>query len=586
VTAASAASSDKQFLSHLDERFQSPGPKRILALDGGGVKGLLTSGMLEVVEERLRKRLPKEKQEAFRLCDYFDLIGGTSTGALIATLLALGYKAEDVTTLYRKLCPEIFRGEARMPIVQTKFNPDRLKKKIEDTLGEAAGEGQSHKDMTLDTPLLRTGLAILCKRADTGAPWIITNNPRAKFWDRTAEPWKSYWEDFYQKHPKEPPFNPNAKFLLGDLVRASAAAPLFLGAVELEIDAGNPGRFVDGAISTNNNPSFHLFLAATLSGYDSRSTDDERRSPFGFRWPVGADRLFVLSLGAGSRRECVDTPPFSMERHIEAFHAVGALKTVIQDTVNQNVFALQALSAPPKPVWMNREIEDMAGLLSSERPLLTYQRVDPWLETDWLDQHLPGGPPLEQDKPSAKDIRSWSLVSDAVTKLNDIDRAQKKNLDWLHFIGKTYAYNAISADDFPVGFDIDAMGGGAKAAEQRLLETRPDDIEHIARVAHEALRAWKTAIGQPPGPSWDEAEDWAHVSSREAVAFRIANPSAPASAEHDRWMKERKAAGWTYGPVRDDEKKIHPLLVGYAHLPLEERKKDALILAVIDALWR
>ena len=62
-----------------DDHLFGPGPKRILSLDGGGVRGLVTLGMLRRVETILRERMPAEKQDAFRLCDYFDLIGGTST---------------------------------------------------------------------------------------------------------------------------------------------------------------------------------------------------------------------------------------------------------------------------------------------------------------------------------------------------------------------------------------------------------------------------------------------------------------------------------------------------------------------------
>ncbi len=58
-----------------------PGPKRILALDGGGLKGIAT-GCLEALEQRLRQQHGNDPD--FCLSDYFDLISGTSTGASIA----------------------------------------------------------------------------------------------------------------------------------------------------------------------------------------------------------------------------------------------------------------------------------------------------------------------------------------------------------------------------------------------------------------------------------------------------------------------------------------------------------------------
>ena len=67
----------------LIDRLTAPGPKRMLALDGGGIRGALTLGFLERMEGILRRRHLKPD---LRLSDYFDLIGGTSTGAIIDTV--------------------------------------------------------------------------------------------------------------------------------------------------------------------------------------------------------------------------------------------------------------------------------------------------------------------------------------------------------------------------------------------------------------------------------------------------------------------------------------------------------------------
>ena len=68
----------RTFQQHLDPSYK---PKRILALDGGGIRGLLTAGLLQRIEDLLRARAGGDP--AFRLSDYFDLIGGTSTGSII-----------------------------------------------------------------------------------------------------------------------------------------------------------------------------------------------------------------------------------------------------------------------------------------------------------------------------------------------------------------------------------------------------------------------------------------------------------------------------------------------------------------------
>lgn len=106
----------------------------------------------------------------------------------------------------------------------------------------------------------------------------------------------------------------------------------------------------------------------------------------------------------------------------------------------------------------------------------------------------------------------------------------------------------------------------------------------IARVVHEAVRAFQAANDQPPAPPWSRAPKWMKTATAEAIAFRLAHPGAGPSAQHDQWMAEKVAAGWKRGKVKDGARKTHPLLVPYSALPLVERQKDALVAAVIDSL--
>src|SRR5439155_6831089 len=91
----------------LKNRLKSKGPKRILSLDGGGIRGAVTLGFLGEIERILAGRhedLDGMKKEDFRLCHYFDLIGGTSTGSIIAALLAVGgYSVAEIKSKYRQL---------------------------------------------------------------------------------------------------------------------------------------------------------------------------------------------------------------------------------------------------------------------------------------------------------------------------------------------------------------------------------------------------------------------------------------------------------------------------------------------------
>ncbi|MBK8501023.1 MAG: patatin-like phospholipase family protein [Saprospiraceae bacterium] len=87
---------------HFDPKLK---PKRILALDGGGIRGALTLGYLKKIESLLRE---KEEDPDLLLCDYFDLICGTSTGSIIAAGLALGMDVDSLVNHYMDLGGKIF----------------------------------------------------------------------------------------------------------------------------------------------------------------------------------------------------------------------------------------------------------------------------------------------------------------------------------------------------------------------------------------------------------------------------------------------------------------------------------------------
>ena len=86
---------------HLEKRFggkAQDNPRKLLALDGGGIRGVLTLQVLIRMEELLRER--SGQGDDFRLCNFFDYIGGTSTGAIIAAGLAIGMSAKELSDFY------------------------------------------------------------------------------------------------------------------------------------------------------------------------------------------------------------------------------------------------------------------------------------------------------------------------------------------------------------------------------------------------------------------------------------------------------------------------------------------------------
>jgi len=372
------------------------GPKRVLALDGGGVKGVLTLGMLKPLEDELRRRAGGA--EDFRLCDYYDLIGGTSTGAIIAAGLALGLGVDELVTLYMQLGPEVFGRHAGDGVfLQSKFESNKLRKALSSVMSTK----------TLGSQDLRTGLAIHAKRIDTGSPWVVTNHPLGIFYDP----------------PSDSNIFPNKRYRLVDLVLASAAAPTFFDEVVIDIefdDRRNPiqqGYFVDGAVSGNNNPGLQLLMLALEPSYK-------------FGWKSGADNLMMTSFGAGMRRPSVDGRTF--KGLPPGLRGVHALRAMIYDTQLQGVMLLQAMSEPRKPWRINSEIADMAGVCITGAPLLDYQRVDVMLDSKPKPKRR--GDPAPPMTPLERLI-GRELTADVLNALDMLDNGEKANMDLLHEIG-------------------------------------------------------------------------------------------------------------------------------------------------------
>ena len=109
-------------------------------------------------------------------------------------------------------------------------------------------------------------------------------------------------------------------------------------------------------------------------------------------------------------------------------------------------------------------------------------------------------------------------------------------------------------------------------------------VENIAKVCHEANRAYCQSIGDDSQLPWNEAAAWQRESAIKGVEYALANSDAPASAQHEAWLKDKLADGWVYGEVKDAAKKTHPCCVSYEQLPMEQQKKDALFKAIVNAL--
>jgi hypothetical protein len=110
------------------------------------------------------------------------------------------------------------------------------------------------------------------------------------------------------------------------------------------------------------------------------------------------------------------------------------------------------------------------------------------------------------------------------------------------------------------------------------------NVEQIARIAHEANRAYCLSIGDESQWPWDIAADWQRDSAICGVMATLTSNGGPAE-QHRNWMAHKEADGWKYGPVKDPGKKEHPCMVPYHELPVEQRAKDHLFQGVVRALY-
>ncbi|MFL6530077.1 MAG: patatin-like phospholipase family protein, partial [Chthoniobacterales bacterium] len=220
------------------EKLTKSGPRKLLACDGGGIRGIISIEILAHIESELRGLTGKPE---LVLADYFDYVGGTSTGAIIATLISLGFSVDDARDFYVKSGAEMFQPAKLWERLHTKFQDDNLTRMLKGVIGE---------ETTLGSEKLQTLLMVVLRNATTDSPWPISSNPKAKYNDIEVRGKKS-----------------NLLLPLWQLVRASTAAPVYFPPEVIEIGDGQEFIFVDGGVTMYNNPAFHLFLMATTESY-------------------------------------------------------------------------------------------------------------------------------------------------------------------------------------------------------------------------------------------------------------------------------------------------------------------------------
>jgi len=241
------------------------GPRKLLALDGGGIRGVMALEILATIESQLQKALKLNND--FVLADYFDYIAGTSTGAIIASCLSMGMRVDEITKFYLASGPDMFdKTRLIKRFYRNKFHNEKLKAKLRQVIESKTGDA----DTTLGSDALKTYLLLVLRNATTDSPWPLSNNPAAIF--------------------NNPLLGNNLQLPLWQLIRASTAAPTYFPPEVIKFGSGNEEYefvFVDGGVTMYNNPAFQLFLMSTVAQYK-------------LEWPVGEDKMLLVSVGTGT----------------------------------------------------------------------------------------------------------------------------------------------------------------------------------------------------------------------------------------------------------------------------------------------
>ncbi|MDQ6901600.1 MAG: patatin-like phospholipase family protein [Bacteroidota bacterium] len=186
------------------------------------------------LETQLKEAL--KKGDNFRLSDFFDYIGGTSTGAIIAAGLSIGLSVNQLIDFYEQKGEAMFDKAFLLKRVKYFYNDGLLLQELKNTFGTG--------NIDLNAGNFKSLLLVVTMNRSTDSPWPISNNPNAKY-NNTDR------------------LDCNLRIPLYQLVRASTAALAYFRPETLQWDLQNPEKtfvFVDGGVMPYNNPAFYYIV--------------------------------------------------------------------------------------------------------------------------------------------------------------------------------------------------------------------------------------------------------------------------------------------------------------------------------------
>ena len=221
--------------------------KRILSIDGGGIRGIIPASTLVALEQQLGKPV--------REC--FDFVAGTSTGALISAAVAAGVPATRILDIYVQRSGEIFTppkliADAERLIKGYMYDPANIRKVLQSEFGAA-------KNWLLNDSPVR--LLLTAKGIDTHPWYFVRDNPKNA--------------------------QTTGKLGLVDCAVASASAPTYFAPWCIKIN-GKQTVLVDGGVGVTGNPVYQACVEAFY--YDDFTPADTRVVSLGTGFfPAGED---------------------------------------------------------------------------------------------------------------------------------------------------------------------------------------------------------------------------------------------------------------------------------------------------------
>jgi len=364
---------------NLTRRLEQKAPRKLLALDGGGIRGVLSLQILARIEELL---IRESGRSDYRLADYFDYVAGTSTGGIIAAGIALGMPVAEILSFYLNNGPDMFSRASLIRRLNYKFDEEPLGQQLKTAFGETT---------SLGSPELECLLLLMMRNVTTDSPWPISNNPFAKY-NATDHP------------------ACNLKLPLWQLVRASTAAPTYFPP-EVITCGQKTFIFVDGGVTMYNNPSFQMFLMATVDRYWAKAPPENRG------WPTGPERMLIVSIGTGTSPG--DNYSLRPEDMNLLFNATNIPSALMYAALNEQDFLCRVFGDCVSGHILDREVGTMQRSVGPlHQKLFRYARYNAELTEEGLS-HLGCGdidPRAVQKLDSIDGIPALERVGRAVAK--------------------------------------------------------------------------------------------------------------------------------------------------------------------------